>query len=170
MAEADRGWRRCNACKTPIGYGAQYYVCNVSTCNRTRTGMVFCDVSCWEVHLPTAHHREAWALERVAPSRAQAEAAQQTAAAAPAGGRAPRRVMVRGSQPKPQAKPGHATAEVLIVASRLKEYVRRSAGMNTSENVLGPLSDIVRAVCDQAVRNAAADGRRTVLERDIPER
>jgi hypothetical protein len=61
-------WRRCSACKQPIAVGAIYWTCNVSTCNRKRTGMVFCTVSCWEVHLPSANHRETWAVERTAPS------------------------------------------------------------------------------------------------------
>ena len=71
-------WRRCSACKEPIALGADYYVCSVSTCQRKRTGLAFCSVSCWEVHLPGANHREAWALERVAPKtkrEADAEAA-----------------------------------------------------------------------------------------------
>ena len=65
-------WRRCSACKNPIALGATYWVCNVSTCNRKRTGMVFCTVSCWEVHLPVANHREAWAVEKQAPKTAPA--------------------------------------------------------------------------------------------------
>ena len=68
MTDGSR-WRRCSACKEPIGLGATYWTCNVSTCNRKRTGLVFCSVSCWEVHLPVAHHRESWAVERRAPSR-----------------------------------------------------------------------------------------------------
>src|SRR5947209_6640607 len=56
-------WRRCNSCKKPIGYGADYWVCNVSTCNRKRTGLVFCDVSCWDAHIPMMNHRESWAEE-----------------------------------------------------------------------------------------------------------
>jgi histone H3/H4 len=63
-----------------------------------------------------------------------------------------------------------APEEVLIVASRLKEYIRASAGYKTSERVLDPLSDIVREVADEAVRNARADGRMTVLDRDVPKR
>jgi histone H3/H4 len=59
---------------------------------------------------------------------------------------------------------------VLIVGSRLKDYVRASAGMNTSDRILEPLSEIVRSVCDEAIRNAARDGRKTVLDRDIPRR
>ncbi len=61
-------WRKCNSCKKPIAYGGSYYVCNVSTCNRKRTGLVFCDVSCWDAHVPMMNHRESWAEERKAPS------------------------------------------------------------------------------------------------------
>jgi hypothetical protein len=58
--------------------------------------------------------------------------------------------------------------DVLIIASRLKDYVRAKSGFNTSDGVLDPLSDIVRRVCDEAIRNAMRDGRRTVLDRDVP--
>ena len=62
-------WKKCNGCKKPIAYRDPYYVCNVSTCNRKRTGLVFCQVSCWDAHLPIVNHRESWAEERKAPSR-----------------------------------------------------------------------------------------------------
>ena len=60
--------------------------------------------------------------------------------------------------------------EVLIVASRLKDYIQSRAGFNASDRILDPLSDIVRDVCDEAIENARRDGRKTVLERDIPDR
>jgi hypothetical protein len=150
-------WRRCSACKNPIGFGAVYWTCNVSTCNRKRTGLVFCTVTCWEVHLPGANHREAWAVEQRAPRTPEAV---QERAAAPA-----RRRIVR--DPPPGTRPG-APREVLIVASRLKDYIRAVSGLNTSDGVLDPLSEIVRRVCDDAIRNATREGRRTVLERDVP--
>jgi len=155
-------WRRCSACKNPIALGAIHQVCSVSTCNRPRTGLVFCSVTCWEVHLPDANHREAWAVERRAPLTREPD----SSAAAPSG---PQRRIVRplGSTPAAAAP---APAEVLIVASRLKDYIRvKSGGYNTSDRVLEPLSDIVRRVCDQAIENARRDGRMTVLDRDIPE-
>ena len=46
----------------------------------------------------------------------------------------------------------------------------RSGGYNTSDRVLEPLLRIVRRVCDEAIKAAQRDGRRTVLDRDIPER
>jgi len=61
-------WHRCNSCKKPIAYQAIYWVCNVSTCNRVRTGLRFCSVSCWDAHLPLMNHRESWAEEKKAPS------------------------------------------------------------------------------------------------------
>jgi hypothetical protein len=131
----------------------------VSTCNRPRTGLVFCSVSCWEVHLPDANHREAWAVERRAPTTREPEAN-----AAPAAGQ---RRLVRPPAAAPAAAPA-AQAEVLIVASRLKDYVRARSGYNTSDRVLEPLSDIVRRIADQAIENARRDGRMTVLDRDIP--
>jgi hypothetical protein len=158
----ERQWRRCSACKKPIDLGATYWVCNVSTCNRKRTGLAFCSVSCWEVHLPGANHRESWALERKAPLEPDAES--PVAAAPDAGGG--RRRLVR-PDPAPSSRSQEA-AEVLVVASRLKDYIRAKSGFNTSDRVLGPLSEILRRVADEAIRNARREGRMTVLDRDIP--
>jgi histone H3/H4 len=58
-------------------------------------------------------------------------------------------------------------AEVLVVVSKLKNYIRSTAGMNTAGNVAPVLSDIVRRLCDQAIENAKADGRKTVKDRDF---
>jgi hypothetical protein len=68
LTAAPDHWRKCNSCKKPIAYLATYWVCNVSTCNRKRTGLVFCEVSCWDAHLPMMNHRESWAEERTAPT------------------------------------------------------------------------------------------------------
>jgi hypothetical protein len=156
-------WRRCSACKKPIALGAVYWACNVSTCNQKRTALAFCNVSCWEVHLPGANHREAWAVEKRAPTTPEPGAAATSAPSAPA--RAPERRLVRPtSAPSKEPEPPR---EVLIVASRLKDYVRARVGYNTSDRVLEPLSDIVRRVVDQAIENARRDGRMTVLERDL---
>jgi hypothetical protein len=151
-------WRRCSACKQPIEYGAVYWVCSVSTCNRKRTGMVFCSDDCWGVHLPVANHREAWTVEKRAPSEAEAAGAEASGGEA----RPKRRILASPSEPK------GGSDEVLIVASRLKSYIKQTSGMNTSDGVLGPLSEIVRKVCQDAIRNAERDGRKTVLDRDVP--
>lgn len=57
--------------------------------------------------------------------------------------------------------------EVLVVASKVKAYIRAKSGMNTSAAVLDALSAKVRAICDQAIETARADGRKTVMDRDV---
>jgi hypothetical protein len=164
-------WRRCSSCKKPIGFVTTYWVCNVSTCNRKRTGLVFCGTSCWDVHLPLMNHREAWAEERRSPTREawkreQAEdAAAARAAAAPAApvAREPQRRIAPA--PRPPASP--ALREVLVVVSKLKAYVRETSGMNTSDAVMDLLSDKLRDLLDGAMRSAQREGRRTVMERDF---
>ena len=163
MSEAS-GWRRCSACKEWIGFATRYWVCSVSTCNRKRTGLVFCTPDCWEVHLPTMNHREAWAVEKTSPASAEAVAAAEKPAPKK---REPQRRLVRPDPPKPRAS-SDVPEEILIVASRLKTYVQARAGMNTSDRVLDPLSDHVRAIVDRAIENARRDGRKTVLDRDVP--
>jgi hypothetical protein len=171
--EADR-WRRCSSCKTPIAFGAAYWVCNVSTCNRPRTGLAFCTVSCWDSHLAVVNHRESWAVERRAPSRAEwqrerASEAERTGTPECAT-RDPERTAPRRILPPPApAKPDPIASDVLIVVSKLKAYVRARSGMNTSDGVVTPLSDAVRVLCDRAIEKARREGRKTVLERDFEE-
>lgn len=165
MAETT-AWRRCSACKKPIELGATYWACNVSTCNQKRTALVFCTTSCWEVHLPGANHREAWAVERRAPNRPESTTKPAESKTKPAESRPARRILV---SPPVAKKTEEVPREVLVVASRLKDYVRARSGYNTSDRVLEPLSDIVRRVVDQAIENARRDGRMTVLDRDVPD-
>ena len=166
----ERSWRRCSACKKPIALGADYYACNVSTCNRPRTGLVFCTVSCWDAHLSVVNHRESWAVEKTSPTRAAwareqaAEAGVRAAAGTAAAAHDPRRILPK---PAPAAPDPKRPREVLVVASRLKEYVRLRAGFNTSDRSLEALSDIVRERCDRAIVKARSEGRRTLLERDF---
>lgn len=166
-------WKRCSTCKKDIPFRATYYQCSVSTCTRKRTGFTFCSVECWEEHLPLMRHREAWAVEEQAPSkeewarqRAEEEGtgAEQKPASAPARSSEPvkRRVIATKEPPLPQGP-----REVLVIASRLKSYIKEVHGMNTSDGVLEPLSAELRRIANRAARNAAEDGRKTVLERDF---
>ena len=193
-------WRRCSACKQDIALGAEHYVCSVSTCNRKRTGLVFCSVDCWEIHLPTERHREAWAVEARAPTTpdppapAKRESSPKRSRASTEGqGRAGRSasstsapiVRKRGdraseTRPTRRAAPvGSASApsrsggatdedEILVVASRLKAYVRDRSGFNTSDRVLPVLSRALRVICDEAIENARRAERLTVMGRDVP--
>jgi hypothetical protein len=64
-------WRRCSTCKKELGFLSTYWACNVSTCNRARTALVFCSVNCWDAHVPMLRHRDAWAEERRSPNAAE---------------------------------------------------------------------------------------------------
>ena len=57
--------------------------------------------------------------------------------------------------------------ETLVVASKLKNYIRQKSGMNTSAAVIDVLSNKLRRLCDEAVERAKQDGRKTVMDRDF---
>lgn len=57
--------------------------------------------------------------------------------------------------------------DVLVVASKVKNYIRTKASMNTSASVMAALTDRVEQLCDQAIEAAQSDGRRTVMDRDF---
>jgi len=57
--------------------------------------------------------------------------------------------------------------EVLVVASKVKNYIKEAGDMKTSGAVLDVLSDRLRALCDGAIESARSDGRKTVLDRDF---
>lgn len=177
-------FRLCSSCKRELPFESTYYTCSVSTCNRKRTGLTFCSLPCFEAHVPIVRHREAWAEEQRAPTRAEwaeQQAAELAEAATdddePREPREPRRerrivgtTTGGGVAREPQAvtlTDRGVPRDVLIVASKLKAYIRARSGMNTSDGVMDVLSDIVRELCDGAIRKAAADGRKTVLDRDF---
>ena len=56
---------------------------------------------------------------------------------------------------------------VLVVASKLKTYIREKSGMNTSGAVMSALSNKLRQLCDNAIEAAKRDGRKTVMDRDF---
>ena len=190
-SEETERWRRCSSCKKDIAFNQVYWVCNVSTCNRKRTGTVFCTVSCCEAHVPIMRHRESWAVEKTAPTReaflreqAGTSSSASSAASSAKATRDPKRTIVRrtpatsgdGSSTFTSASTASSGArtqeiphDVLIVASKLKNYIKAVSGMNTSDAVLETLSDHVRALCDKAIRSAREHERRTVMDRDYPD-
>ena len=58
-------------------------------------------------------------------------------------------------------------AEVLVVASKVKKYIKEHGGCNTSSETLEVLSKAVEALCQKGVDCAKSDGRKTVMARDI---
>ena len=57
--------------------------------------------------------------------------------------------------------------EMLIVVSKVKKRIKDKAGMNTSASAMDALTQIVERECDRAIKNAQAEGRKTVMDRDF---
>ena len=102
-------------------------------------------------------HRESWAEQHTAPTREAVERAQQAEQAPPKASRTP-----AGS-----AGTAGSAQEVLIVVSKLKQYIKQQAAMHTADTVHGVLSDHLRHLCDQAIAHATEEGRKTVMDRDF---
>lgn len=164
---SDETWKACSICKTPLPYEARYYICSVSTCQRKRTGFLFCSPQCFDAHLPMMRHRDAWAEQATAPTRAQALAAAEAEAAeseAQRNAAAKSRAVATSVGAR---APAIDDGEVLVVVSKLKKFIRDQSGMNTSDNITSVLSRHLRELSVQALRVAAADGRKTVFDRDF---
>jgi hypothetical protein len=144
-------WRKCSVCKKSISHGASYHNCSVSNCRKS----VFCSVSCWDVHSGVMNHKSAGAEENIAPHEGEATETS-----------APRRILVKSSGTSPSITQSYPR-EILIVASKLKDYVRQKHELNTSSNVMEKLSDLVRILADNACDNAKAEGRKTLMDRDF---
>lgn len=58
-------------------------------------------------------------------------------------------------------------SQVLVVASKVKAYIKEKSGMNTSAAVMEALSKVVEKECDKAIENAKDEKRKTVMDRDV---
>ena len=110
--------------------------------------------------MPVLRHRDAWAIEEKSPSREAwaRENADDDARPAPR--------IITSQQPEPTLNDA-VPDDILIVASKLKQYIKSRSGMNTSDGVMTTLSDRVRTLCDEAIREAGRDDRKTVMDRDF---
>ncbi len=156
-------FRVCSTCRKPIDFGSTWYRCSVSTCNRGRTALFFCSVACWSAHVPVVRHRDAWAEQEQAPTReawlaepASCEAEAPDAESVPA-----------VAQEAAAVRKEDLPRDVLVVVSKLKAYIRARSGFNTSDSVVDVLSEHLRQLCDEAIRSAGGDGRKTVMDRDF---
>ncbi len=114
-------------------------------------------MECWDAHVPLYNHRESWALENRSPKVKVLD-----------------EDLSPGNETKKHAEQKEENnmsdgneKEILVVASKLKNYIREKSGMNTSAAVVDVLSDKIRELCDQAVEAAKRDGRKTVMDRDF---
>ncbi len=152
-------WKKCSSCKKPISLNTKYYECSVSTCTGERTGYVFCTIACFEVHLPGAKHRSAGAVEKKSPMTAQQDA--------------PKRIIIPSTVTSVTATAPKATVkspmenEVLVVVSKMKQYIKDTSDMNTSEDVNMTISHMIRIQLDRAIENARRESRKTVMARDF---
>ena len=165
-------WRKCTTCKKPIGFGQKYWICSVSTCNRIRTDLVFCDLRCFDAHVPVMNHRDAGAFEKKAPLTAAPKVEKPvTPSFQSAVHKEEKRQIVPGRTELTSAKaagvPSADSQDILIVVSKLKAYIRSRSGMNTSDFVASLLTGRVKILADRAIESAKKSGRQTVLDRDI---
>jgi histone H3/H4 len=58
-------------------------------------------------------------------------------------------------------------SQVLVVASKVKAYIKEKSGMNTSASVMEALSKVIEQACDKAIENAKEEKRKTVMDRDF---
>jgi len=146
-------WRKCGTCKKEIPWGGIYQQCSVSSCRK----FAYCSVDCWSVHDSVMGHMSAGAEEERAPQKDQ--------------GAAPRRRLVVSSRASSSSPGTDSKAaydrDILIVASKLKKYVKDRHDLNTSASVMDKLSDLVRDLVDDAVIRARQEGRKTVMDRDF---
>lgn len=146
-------WRKCGVCKKSINLGAIYQKCSISSCRKN----AYCSVDCWSVHDSVMGHKSAFAEEERAPTTMPSEGSS---------GDAPRRRIV-ASGAKPSSNDQNLPMDVLIVVSKLKAYVKAKSDMNTSGDVADELSKFVRVLVNEALENARAEGRKTLMARDF---
>ena len=147
-------WRKCGSCKKEIGFNTIYQVCNVSTCRK----LVFCSVDCWNLHNPVMNHKSSWAEENRSPKKENYSPESDSAA--------PRRILVN-SKTSESSEDDVNAEDILIVASKLKQYVKDKHDLSTSANVMEMLSHIVRRHTDRAAAKAKSEGRKTLMDRDF---
>lgn len=155
-AQTQNYYRKCSSCKKEIGFGKIYQVCEVTSCRKHG----FCSVNCWNLHNEVMNHKSAGAIEARAPFTPLQESDSQ-----------PRRIIVTPNKAETTSTTNGKTtsmdAEILIVASKLKQYVKEKYDLNTSADVMEVLSNIVRKKADEACLHALESGRKTLMDRDF---
>ena len=149
--ETQNYYRKCSSCKKEIGFGKIYQVCEVTSCRKH----AFCCVNCWNLHNEVMNHKNAGAIEQRAPFT-------------PFNEDAPKRIIAKSpSEVNQNSNTTSMDAEILIVASKLKQYIKEKYDLNTSADVMNVLSHIVRKKVDEACQDAIQSGRKTVMDRDF---
>lgn len=58
-------------------------------------------------------------------------------------------------------------ADVLVVTSKVKKLIKEKGDCNTSSETVDVLSKAIERLCLKGIESAKADGRKTVMARDI---
>ncbi len=133
--------------------------------------MNFCSVACWDTHRALMRHRgDAGAVEMIAPTGEEAgreERVGQTGRMSEwAGGRRKWATLKRDAASRRSSEIDDG--EILVVASKVKTYIRQLSGMNTSTSTMRELTKCIMRLCRRGIENARREGRKTIMDRDIP--
>ena len=58
-------------------------------------------------------------------------------------------------------------SDTLVVASKVKMFIKKNSELSTSAAVMDVLTKIVEKECLKAIEHAKRDGRKTVMDRDF---
>ena len=58
-------------------------------------------------------------------------------------------------------------SDILVVTSKVKKFIKEKGEMNTSAETIDVLSKAIEQLCTRGIESAKADGRKTVMARDI---
>ena len=105
-----------------------------------------------------ARHKSAGAVEEMSP--ANAPKAQPAATSG-------RRIIPKQKMSAPSNRQIAKGGDVLVIASRMKDFINNQSEFNTSAAVMNVLSDHLRHVAMQAIDNARSEGRKTVMDQDL---
>lgn len=109
------------------------------------------------------NHKSSWAEENRSPRKESFIAAASSTESSPEA--IPRRILVQSKSSTPSSEASD-NDEILIVASKLKAYIKEKYDMNTAASVMEALSREVRRLSDRACEKARSEGRKTVMDRD----
>lgn len=59
-------------------------------------------------------------------------------------------------------------SEIFVVASKVKKFIKEKGDCNTASSTMEALTQRLQQIVEKAIENAKADGRKTVMDRDIP--
>lgn len=59
-------------------------------------------------------------------------------------------------------------SDILVVASKVKKFAKEKGELSTSGATMEVLSQRLQQIIEKGIENAKADGRKTLMDRDIP--